>query len=71
MQRITLQKSNLNPNFIGAWTIEPFSLCDEIISYFEAHKNDQHIGITAGGKNLDVKDIELEGLNPPVESTQR
>ena len=56
MQRITLQKSNLNPNFIGAWTIEPFSLCDEIISYFEAHKNDQYIGITSGGKNLDVKD---------------
>jgi len=56
MQRIALQKTNLTPTFIGSWVIEPPSLCDELITYFEAHVEKQKIGATSGGRNLDVKD---------------
>ncbi|MDC0222215.1 2OG-Fe(II) oxygenase [Gammaproteobacteria bacterium] len=57
MRRIALQKSNLTPNFIGSWVIEPFSLCDELIAYFESHIAEQKIGITSGsrGRDLNVK----------------
>tara|TARA_B100000745_G_C19861622_1_gene286728 strand:+ start:141 stop:341 length:201 start_codon:yes stop_codon:yes gene_type:complete len=50
MQRIALQKSTLIPNFIGSWMIEPLSLCDELITYFESNIAKQHIGVTGGGK---------------------
>jgi len=56
MQRIALQKSALIPNFIGSWMIEPLSLCDELITYFESNIAKQHIGVTGGGSNLRVKD---------------
>ena len=56
MQRIALQKSTLIPNFIGSWMIEPLSLCDELIAYFESNIAKQHIGVTEGGRNLSVKD---------------
>ena len=56
MQRIALQKSSLIPNFIGSWMIEPLSLCDELITYFESNIAKQQIGVTKGGSNLSVKD---------------
>ena len=56
MQRIALQKSNLTPNFIGAWIIEPISLCDNLIAYFETHRGEQNTGITSSGVDLDIKD---------------
>ena len=56
MQRIALQKSILIPNFIGSWMIEPPSLCDELITYFESNIAKQHIGVTLAGSNLSVKD---------------
>ena len=56
MQRIALQKSTLTPNFIGSWMIEPPSLCDELITYFESNIAKQHIGVTGGGSDLSVKD---------------
>ena len=56
MQRIVFQESSLTPNFIGSWFIEPLSVCDELINYFETHKNDQNIGLTSSGLNLEVKD---------------
>ena len=56
MQRVALQKTNLSPNFIGSWLIEPPSLCDELITYFEAHTAQQKIGSTSGGRNLSAKD---------------
>ena len=56
MQRIALQKSTLFPNFIGSWMIEPPSLCDELITYFESNIAKQHIGVTGGGSDLSVKD---------------
>ena len=55
MERIDLQKSELNPNFIGSWSIDRPSLCDDIIDYFELHKENQKIGLTGSGVNLDKK----------------
>ena len=56
MQRIALPKTNLTPTFIGSWVIEPLSLCDELIAYFETHMAEQKRGTTAAGRNLDAKD---------------
>jgi|TARA_B110000483_G_scaffold106931_1_gene130495 prolyl 4-hydroxylase len=56
MKRVSLKESNLTPNFIGAWSMEPLSVCDDLIHYFETHKEDQNIGHTASGRNLDIKD---------------
>ena len=56
MKRIALQKQTLTPTFIGSWVIEPPSLCDELITYFEAHTEKQRIGITGGGRDLNKKD---------------
>ena len=55
MQRKALQKANLNPNFIGSWVLEPASLCDNLIDYFESNKTKQGVGTLSGGKNLDAK----------------
>ena len=55
MERIVLEKQKLTPTFIGAWTISPLSICDELIAYFESNKNKQKKGVTEGGKNLDDK----------------
>ena len=55
MEKITLSKQNSNPNFIGSWVIDPLSICDELINYFESNQNKQKKGVTLGGGNLDVK----------------
>jgi len=69
MKRSNLGKTNLNPNFIGSWIIEP-SLCDEIILYFENNKQKQTQGSTTLGLQLEAKnrlDITLtpKELNLP------
>ena len=71
MEKVTLPTQNLTPTFIGSWTMNPLSICDELIAYFELNKNKQKIGVTGAGKNLDIKnctdiviypkDIELPG----------
>ncbi len=55
MEKVTLQKQNLTPNFIGSWIMNPLSICDELITYFESNQNKQKKGVTDGGKNLDLK----------------
>ncbi len=55
MKRTTLQKSNLQPNFIGSWILEPISLCDELIDYFELHQGKQKRGVIEFGLDLDTK----------------
>jgi|TARA_B110000008_G_C16636571_1_gene430776 hypothetical protein len=55
MKRIDLQKSNLNPNFIGSWVIDPHSLFDDMINYFESHQENHKTGLTGAGVNLEVK----------------
>ena len=55
MKKINLQKQNLSPNFIGSWIMEPLSISDELINYFESNIIKQKRGVIAGGVNLDVK----------------
>ena len=56
MKKINLPKQKISPNFIGSWVMEPLSICDELITYFEANQNKQIRGVTAGGEKLHVKD---------------
>lgn len=55
MKRIELNSSDPIPHFMGSWFIEPVSLCDELISFFEAHQGNQTRGQTAGGLNSESK----------------
>ena len=55
MKRTALQKSNLQPNFIGSWILEPTSLCDDLIDYFELHQGKQKRGVIEFGLDLDTK----------------
>ena len=63
MRRAPLGKSNLSPNFIGSWIIEPL-LCDQIIEYYEKNKQRQSQGKTSGGLKLDTKDRKDIALSP-------
>lgn len=56
MERLNNLNSNLNPNFIGSWTLDPISLCDELIDYFEANISLQRKGSTSGGVHKETKD---------------
>ena len=56
MKKIELDSGTKNPNFIGSWTIEPISICDDLISYFELNIPKQKSGIIGSGVNLDIKD---------------
>ena len=55
MMRLSLPKQDSCPNFIGSWAIEPKSVCDEIITYFESNKSKQKQGQTISGKDLETK----------------
>tara|TARA_Y100001968_G_C19386228_1_gene733005 strand:+ start:873 stop:1472 length:600 start_codon:yes stop_codon:yes gene_type:complete len=56
MKRVNTPISNLNPNFISSWIIEPLSLCDDLIEYFELNKVNQKKGVIGSGLNTDKKD---------------
>ena len=63
-KRLHLGKSNLTPNFIGAWEIEPL-ICDQIIDYFDKHQGQQKQGSTASGIiNLETKNRRDISLSP-------
>ena len=40
IKRLKLEKPNLTPDFIGSWEMEA-SICDQIIAYYEEHKEKQ------------------------------
>ena len=63
MKRADLGKTNLNPNFIGSWIINP-NLCDQLIAYYEKNQKKQAQGITTGGLNLEVKNRKDISLTP-------
>ena len=64
MKRSYLVESKLTPNFIGSWVID-YSLCDEIIAYYEKNKQKQVQGVTSGGIiNLATKDRRDITLTP-------
>ena len=56
MKRVKTPISNLNPNFISSWIIEPLSLCDDLIEYFELNKAKQRKGVTGNGLHTAQKD---------------
>ena len=55
MERVVFDNTNLNPNFIGSWNLEPSDLCDEIICYFELNVGKQKKGRTISGLNQNIK----------------
>lgn len=64
MQRIELAPSHPIPHFVGCWLMEPVSLCDELITFFENHEELQTRGQTAGGVNLDSKNSTDMSIRP-------
>ena len=81
MEKVTLQKQNLTPYFIGSWIINPLSICDELIAYFELNKKKQTKGVTADGENLESKnstditiqpkDIKCKTIKVPTNTKQK
>ena len=63
MEKITLKGGNLAPHFIGAWIMQPLSICEELIAYFESNQK-QKEGSTADGVSLEVKDCIDIALSP-------
>ena len=63
IQRTHIEKENSNPNFIGSWLMKS-SLCDNLVSYFEQHKNKHIQGSTSSGKNLNFKNRIDLSLSP-------
>jgi len=64
MEKVSLEKQKLSPNFIGSWTMRPHSICDELITYFELNKDKQKKGVTVIGKNLDAKNTTDITITP-------
>ncbi len=56
MKTVLVKKNNLNPNFIGSWTLEPFSICEDLINYFELNLAKQSKGRIGSGVNPNSKD---------------
>lgn len=55
MKRLELETPKASPHFIGAWQLEPQTLCEDLITFFESHPNLQTQGKTAGGLNTEAK----------------
>ncbi len=64
MKKITIEATSPNPHFIGAWRIEPSSICEDLINYFELNTAKQKSGETLGGVNLGSKDSCDVRVNP-------
>ncbi len=56
MKKVIIKTNNLSPHFIGSWTIEPFSICEDLINYFENNLAKQTKGSTIKGVNPNIKD---------------
>ena len=55
MQRDDIAAESPIPHFIGSWIIEPLTLCDDLIDFFELHPDNQAQGKIAGGLNPESK----------------
>ena len=64
MMRLNPTEPNDCPNFIGSWAMEPQSICDELIAYFELNKRNQRQGETSLGKNLESKNSIDLNISP-------
>ena len=68
MKRISLSSPNLNPTFIGSWIIEPPSLSDDLINYFESNIDKQITGLAGKRLNKNIKD-SIDIMIKPKEIT--
>ena len=59
-----MDKNTKNPNFIGCWTIEPDSICEDLINYFELNIKRQKQGSVGSGINQDIKDSTDMTIHP-------
>jgi len=64
MKRFKIQKAKLAPNFIGSWFIEPLSISDKIINYFELNIPKQRKGTAGSRINTDIKDTTDISIEP-------
>ncbi|MBQ13858.1 MAG: 2OG-Fe(II) oxygenase [Gammaproteobacteria bacterium] len=64
MKRIDIPTSPPGPHFIGSWFIEPKSLCDDLVNFFETHPDNQTEGKTAGGLNVESKQSTDLAIRP-------
>lgn len=55
IETVVLTTRHKDPHFIGSWTINPLSICDELITYFELNKSKQKQGVTTDGLNQEKK----------------
>ena len=55
MQRLNSPNQNECPDFIGSWAMQPQSVCDELIDYFESNKAKQTQGTLSKGRDLEAK----------------
>ena len=63
-QRLKLEKSNLNPHFIGSWEMEA-SICDQIVAYYDKHKDKQKQGESGKGTiDLETKNRKDISISP-------
>ena len=64
MKKFILKTKNINPHFIGSWTIERLSICEDLINYYEVNLSKQVKGRTAQGINPNIKDSFDIKINP-------
>ncbi len=64
MKRFTTKEAILNPTFISSWIIEPPSLCDDLIEYFELNKIKQNKGSAGSIINTKIKDSTDISIKP-------
>ena len=55
VERLDLSSTSEAPHFIGSWVIEPVSLCNDLVAFFEAHPENHAQGKIAGGLNPESK----------------
>jgi len=64
MKRVITNKASLNPTFINSWIIEPLSLCEDLINYFEHNSAKHQKGNSASGVNPNIKDSTDIAIHP-------
>ena len=56
MEKVFIKTNNLNPHFIGSWTLKSLYICEDLINYFERNLAKQKKGRIIDGINTNSKD---------------
>ncbi len=62
--RVKLPGETKSPTFIGSWSINSLSICEDLISYFENNVSKQKQGVTGAGLNREMKDSSAITIHP-------